>query len=211
MSLLADLAAYDFGYITAGECLQRVGNTLASMEKLERYRGHFYNWYDTRTLQPLHPQYVSSVDSGNLAGCLLTLQAGLAELKDQPVLSANALQGLQDTLQVLAEQLPASPAPDLAKKIGLLQDTLHALTRDGQPRRRWWPPPARWMRFTASAAGWWPGCRRISISMANCITGRRHSTGKPAPCAMSSNSWCPSRSNSAIPTRRNWPAAAAQP
>ncbi|MBS1185758.1 MAG: cyclic beta 1-2 glucan synthetase, partial [Proteobacteria bacterium] len=134
MSLLADLAAYDFGYLTAGECLQRVGNTLASMEKLERYRGHFYNWYDTRTLQPLHPQYVSSVDSGNLAGSLLTLQAGLAELKHQPVLSANALPGLLDTLQVLAEHLPASPAPELAKKIRLLQDTLRALTLDGPPQ-----------------------------------------------------------------------------
>ena len=131
MALLADLAAVDFGYLTVGECLQRIGNTLASMEKLERYRGHLYNWYDTRTLQPLHPQYVSSVDSGNLAGSLLTLQAGLAELKHQPVLSPSALQGLQDTLQVLAEQLPASPAPELAKKIHLLQDILHALTLDG--------------------------------------------------------------------------------
>jgi cyclic beta-1,2-glucan synthetase len=134
MSLLADLAAYDFGYLTAGECLKRVGNTLASMEKLERYRGHLFNWYDTRTLQPLHPQYVSSVDSGNLAGSLLTLQAGLAELKHQPVLSANALQGLQDTLQVLAEHVPASPTPDLAKKIRVLQDNLNALTLDGPPQ-----------------------------------------------------------------------------
>ncbi|MGC2456418.1 MAG: glucoamylase family protein [Gallionellaceae bacterium] len=134
MSLLANLAAYDFGYVSAGECLQLVENTLATMEKLERYRGHFYNWYDTRTLQPLHPQYVSSVDSGNLAGSLLTLQAGLTELKDQPVLSANAFQGLQDTLQVLAEHVPSSPAPDLAKKIKFLLDTLRALTLDGQPQ-----------------------------------------------------------------------------
>lgn len=134
MSLLADLAAVDFGYLTVGECLQRIGNTLASMEKLERYRGHFYNWYDTRTLQPLHPQYVSSVDSGNLAGSLLTLQAGLAELKHQTVLPANALQGLQDTLQVLAEQLPTAPAPELAKRISLLQDTLRALTLGGPPQ-----------------------------------------------------------------------------
>jgi len=134
MSLLANLAAYDFGYICAGEFLRRTEATLATMEKLERYRGHFYNWYDTRTLQPLHPKYVSSVDSGNLVGCLLTLQAGLTELKDRPVLSANAFQGLQDTLQVLAEHVPALPAPDLAKKIRLLQDTLHALTLDGQPQ-----------------------------------------------------------------------------
>jgi cyclic beta-1,2-glucan synthetase len=128
MSLLANLAAYDFGYISTGEFLRLAENTLATMEKLERYRGHFYNWYDTRTLKPLHPQYVSSVDSGNLAGSLLTLQAGLAELKDQPVLPSNAFQGLQDTLQVLVEHLPSLPTLDFAKKIKLLQDTLYSLT-----------------------------------------------------------------------------------
>ena len=124
MSLLADLSACDFGYIAAGEFLQRAQNTLATMEKLERYRGHLYNWYDTRTLQPLHPQYVSSVDSGNLAGALLTLQAGLLELKHQPVLSPNAFQGLQDTLQVLGEQLPSLATPDLAEKVQLLRNLL---------------------------------------------------------------------------------------
>ena len=133
MALLANQSAYDFGYICAGEFLSRTENTLATMEKLERYRGHFYNWYDTHTLQPLRPQYVSSVDSGNLAGSLLTLQAGLAELKDQPVLSANAFEGLQDTLQVLTEQVPGAPTPELAKMIGALQDKLHALTLNGPP------------------------------------------------------------------------------
>ena len=134
MSLLADLSAYDFGYISAGEFLQRTENTLTSMEKLERYRGHFYNWYDTRTLKTLHPQYVSSVDSGNLAGALLTLQAGLLELKDQPVLSVNAFQGLQDTLQVLVEHVPVEFAPNLAKKVQYLQETLQKLTQNGPPQ-----------------------------------------------------------------------------
>ena len=139
MALLANQAAYDFGYICAGEFLRRTENTLAAMEKLERYRGHFYNWYDTHTLQPLHPQYVSSVDSGNLAGCLLTLQAGLLELKDQPVLPANMTQGLQDTLQVLAEHVPRLPTPDLTQKIKLLQNTLDTLalpvaTSNAQPQ-----------------------------------------------------------------------------
>jgi len=134
MALLANLAAYDFGFICAGEFLRRTGNTLATMEKLERYRGHFYNWYDTRTLQPLHPHYVSSVDSGNLAGSLLTLQAGLVELKDRPVLSDCAFEGLQDTLQVLAEHLPSSLVPDLAKQIRFLQDALNSLAQNGQPQ-----------------------------------------------------------------------------
>jgi len=130
MSLLADLSAYDFGYLSAGAFLQRSENTLATMENLERYRGHFYNWYDTRTLQPLQPQYVSSVDSGNLAGALLTLQAGLAELKDQPVISANVFQGLQDTLQVLLEYMPSESAPDLAKTVQSLHHKLNALIQN---------------------------------------------------------------------------------
>jgi cellobiose phosphorylase len=134
MSLLANLAACDFGYISAGEFLRRTDHTLVTMEKLERYRGHFYNWYDTRTLKPLRPLYVSSVDSGNLAGSLVTLEAGLAELKDQPVLSSCLFRGLEDTLQVLAEHVPSLPAPDLAKKIKILQDNLHTLTLNGQPQ-----------------------------------------------------------------------------
>jgi len=128
MALLANQAAYDFGYICAAEFLQRTEKTLAAMEKLERYRGHFYNWYDTRSLQPLRPQYVSSVDSGNLAGCLLTLQAGLEELKYQPVLASRAFQGLGDTLQELCEHLPSPPAPDIAKQVKLLQKTLSSMT-----------------------------------------------------------------------------------
>lgn len=134
MALLADLAAVDFGYLTVGECLQRIGNMFSTMERLERYRGHFYNWYSTRTLQPLHPQYVSSVDSGNLVGALVTLQAGLAELKTQPVLPLSALQGLQDTLQVLTEILPTFPVPELVEKIDDLKDTLEVLAQKGQPR-----------------------------------------------------------------------------
>lgn len=134
MSLLADLAAVDFGYLTAGECLQRIGNTFTTMETLERYRGHFFNWYDTRTLQPLHPRYVSSVDSGNLAGSLLTLKAGLDELKNQPALSLSAMKGLQDTLQLVVEELPDSPAPELLETIGLLQETLRALILEGEPK-----------------------------------------------------------------------------
>ena len=58
MALLANLAAYDFGYISLSELLRRTEHTLAALAKLERYHGHFYNWYDTRTLQPLHPHYV---------------------------------------------------------------------------------------------------------------------------------------------------------
>ena len=134
MALLADLTAVDFGYLTVSQCLQRVDNTLTAMEKLDRYRGHFFNWYDTRTLQPLLPCYISSVDSGNLAGSLLTLQAGLAELKDQPALSFNAFQGLDDTFQILLEQLPDAPGARLTEHIHRLQSTLRTQILEEPPQ-----------------------------------------------------------------------------
>ncbi len=101
LALLANLAAYDFGYIPCGSLLERTANTLQSMGGLVRYRGHFYNWYDTRTLQPLPPLYVSTVDSGNLAGHLLTLRAGLLALADAPVAPSCTFEGLGDVLGIL--------------------------------------------------------------------------------------------------------------
>ncbi|MBA3650841.1 MAG: cyclic beta 1-2 glucan synthetase, partial [Chthoniobacterales bacterium] len=110
LSLLANLAAHDFGYLSLERLLQRTEATLATMLKLERHRGHFYNWYDTRTLLPLHPRYISSVDSGNLAGHLLTLAAGLRELTDAKILRPQIFAGLRDTLAILRELEPRNSA-----------------------------------------------------------------------------------------------------
>jgi len=103
LALLANLAAYDFGYIPAGCVLERTALTLSSMEGLARYRGHFYNWYDTQSLQPMPPLYVSTVDSGNLAGHLLTLRAGLVALADDPIVTPGLFEGMEDTVRILAE------------------------------------------------------------------------------------------------------------
>jgi len=91
LALLANLSAYDFGYIPIGVLIERTKNTLSTMAVLEKYHGHFYNWYDTHSLQPLNPVYVSTVDSGNLGGHLLTLRPGLLELPDQPILDHDCL------------------------------------------------------------------------------------------------------------------------
>ncbi len=101
LALLANLAACDFGYLPVAGLIQRTQKTLGAMERLERHRGHFYNWYDTRTLKPLLPLYVSSVDSGNLAGHLLTLTEGLAELPGRRILPPQLAAGLRDTSAVL--------------------------------------------------------------------------------------------------------------
>ena len=103
LALLSNLTAHDFGFITTGTLLERCSATLETMEKLERDRGHFYNWYDTQSLKPLNPVYVSTVDSGNLCGHLLTLRAGLRALPDAPVVGANLLVGLRDALDILVE------------------------------------------------------------------------------------------------------------
>jgi hypothetical protein len=86
LALLANLSAYDFGYIPAGTLIERTANALRTMDSLDRYQGHFYNWYDTQSLKPLTPLYVSTVDSGNLAGHLLTLRPGLVAVLDEKIL-----------------------------------------------------------------------------------------------------------------------------
>lgn len=105
LALLANLTAHDFAYIPTGILLERTSNTLATMDKLERYRGHFYNWYDTESLQILMPQYISTVDSGNLAAHLLILRAGLLALVDEKIISTRLFTGLRDTLVVLEEAI----------------------------------------------------------------------------------------------------------
>ncbi|MET0894079.1 MAG: glucoamylase family protein [Pseudoxanthomonas sp.] len=108
LSLLANLAAHDFGYLQMGGLMERTQRVLATMEQLPRHRGHFYNWYDTETLQPLPPHYISTVDSGNLAGHLLTLRQGLLAMLDEPVLARSTFNGLADTLGVLEENRRAA-------------------------------------------------------------------------------------------------------
>ena len=103
LALLANLSARDFGYLPVGGLIERTRNALATMQRLERYRGHFYNWYETRTLDILQPPYISSVDSGNLAGHLLTLAAGLREEADAPVFTTGVFEGLRDTVRILIE------------------------------------------------------------------------------------------------------------
>jgi len=105
LALLANLTAHDFGYITGGQLIERTGNTLAAMGKLERHAdsGHFYNWYDTLSLQPLHPIYISTVDSGNLSGHLLTLQPGLLALPDLAIIGPQIMDGLVVTGALVQE------------------------------------------------------------------------------------------------------------
>ena len=131
LSLLANLSAYDFGYISTGQLLERTANALHTMEALERHpsSGHFYNWYDTQSLKPLLPIYISSVDSGNLAGHLLTLRPGLLALPDHKILGSRWFEGLSDTLRILMDAAAAAPGLYPTAQLAQLQQDLESATR----------------------------------------------------------------------------------
>ena len=101
MALLATAAAHDFGFIDTDGLIDRIDATLTTIEGLERFEGHLLNWYDTRTLAPLAPGYVSTVDSGNLAGSLLTISAALLRLAGNGA-TESAAAGRTARLQTLA-------------------------------------------------------------------------------------------------------------
>jgi cyclic beta-1,2-glucan synthetase len=106
LQLIATLAAYDFGYISFSGVIDRLEPTFATLHDLPRYRGHFYNWYDTERLTPLVPPYISTVDSGNLAGYLLTLKGGIYSGIDRvPIIDAEFLAGLDDVIRLFEESL----------------------------------------------------------------------------------------------------------
>jgi cyclic beta-1,2-glucan synthetase len=103
--LLSTLAARDLGWQGTQEMAERLEATLETMGKLEKYRGHFYNWYDTHDLHPLDPKYISSVDSGNMAGHLLTLSSGCRDLLQNSCLETRMLSGVGDAIHLLREAL----------------------------------------------------------------------------------------------------------
>jgi cyclic beta-1,2-glucan synthetase len=126
MGLLATLAAHDFGYIGTGELVQRIEATLSTMERLERFEGHLLNWYDTTTLAPLPPRYVSAVDSGNLAAALLALAEGLRQLAHEPESADRICGGLADTAANAQQVTARSGATNLDDAVSSILDAVEA-------------------------------------------------------------------------------------
>ncbi|MDH3492747.1 MAG: hypothetical protein OEM82_04295 [Acidobacteriota bacterium] len=99
--LLSTLSARDFGFLGTLETIERLELTFMTLERLPRFRGHFYNWYDTKTLEPLVPHYISTVDSGNLAGNLIAVAQGSREFAESQLFDETTQYGLLDTLKLL--------------------------------------------------------------------------------------------------------------
>ena len=135
LMLLSTLSAYDFGYIGATELALRLRRSFDSIGRLTRYRGHLLNWYDTKNLQPLLPRYVSTVDSGNFAGCLLALHKGCLDAASSAIMPPQAWRGLRDSLALVEDSLAtlergvagASKAPEAKAAASALRAVIKEL------------------------------------------------------------------------------------
>ncbi|MBC2579722.1 GH36-type glycosyl hydrolase domain-containing protein [Clostridium sp. DJ247] len=124
MGITSNLVAFDLGYIGILELVERIDTIINNMESLEKYSGHYYNWYDTKTKQPLYPRYISTVDSGNLVGYLWLTNQSLKEYLTTPIFNKNLALGLLDTLKLAKEEL--SDIDDLNNYYGQITDEINS-------------------------------------------------------------------------------------
>ncbi len=148
--LNARQAASTFGYLTIPEFIELTEHSLQTYDKLEKFRGHIYNWYDTRTLVPIRPITISSVDSGNLAASFYTLRTGCRGLLREPLLDPGLFSGIRDHWQMLTG-MPDAPA-------GLSALAPPALKAGADKWIAWALATADAPEFAVAAAGetaWW--------------------------------------------------------
>ena len=118
MWMMSALGANDFGYLSLDQTIDRLTKTMETLNKLERHEGHLLNWYNLEDLEPLRPRYVSSVDSGNFIAALWTLKQGINETLKRPVLPKSVLVGMQDTAEILLEELEKkNPSADIHQNV----------------------------------------------------------------------------------------------
>ncbi|HVY06610.1 MAG TPA: glucoamylase family protein [Burkholderiales bacterium] len=150
--LLSVVSARDFGWIGASDMVERLEATLETLRGLARHRGHFYNWYDTESKQPLAPLYVSVVDSGNLAGDLIALAQACAEIAAQPLFRAADLEGIADAAMLTRKAMEGIRVDVQVQTVSLEQlegvlDDIEALLE--APDLPW---ATRWRRLREQAA-----------------------------------------------------------
>jgi cyclic beta-1,2-glucan synthetase len=141
--LTSTLAAYDLGYLDQLGLATRLANTLETLDQLERFRGHFINWYDTLTLQPLQPRYISTVDSGNLAASFIVTTQACKTMQDEPIFRWALWRGYLDTIANLIEILKSMRKPEFDQQVEEINLRILAIRTEimsvqFQPER-WYP------------------------------------------------------------------------
>ncbi|MEJ7587604.1 MAG: glucoamylase family protein [Ferruginibacter sp.] len=169
LALLCNLSAYDFGYIGPRQLVDRTANTINTLLRMERYRGHLYNWYDTLNLNPLAPRYISTVDSGNLAGHLVTLKQGLLTIPDKKIFSSGVFEGLSDAVGLLADahqqsevlqQFQQELQDIVVSELGSLEEAKDYIDELEQSFGR---VAAQLKSATGEDAGWW--AQKVSLQI----------------------------------------------
>lgn len=161
--LTSTLAAYDFGYLDQLGLATRLSITMDTLEQLERFRGHFLNWYDTLTLQPLKPRYISTVDSGNLAASLIVTAQACKSMPTERIFRWDLWQGYLDTLSNLSEILSGMQkaeynnlVQEISQKIGKMKDDILEARLE----------PNRWFaQFQTVNGSFWPDLSKRLIEL----------------------------------------------
>ena len=141
--LTSTLAAYDLGYLDQLGLATRLATTVDTLDLLERFRGHFMNWYDTLTLEPLHPRYISTVDSGNLAASLIVMAQACKAMPEDPIFRWDLWQGYLDSLSNLTETLAGMRIAEFDPQVEEINRRIIAIRAEilavrSQPER-WYP------------------------------------------------------------------------
>ena len=148
--LTSTLAAYDLGYLDQPALAMRLETTLETLTQLERYRGHLLNWYDTLTLKPLQPRYVSTVDSGNLAASLIITAQACHSLTDDPIFHWQLWQGYVVSLSDLVESLPRTDLGEVVEHASAIRRAVTKLQKEILTVKT---RPERWYSLFMKACG----------------------------------------------------------
>jgi cyclic beta-1,2-glucan synthetase len=130
--LLSTAVAYDFGYIGIFDFIYRITYTFETLDKMEKYRGHLFNWYDTRNLETLSPRYVSTVDSGNYAISLMGLNQTLNELPTHTICPSALFSGASDSMGVLSDIVGRIENKTLSEEVQSLYKHCKTIQKDLQ-------------------------------------------------------------------------------
>ena len=129
--LNARIAAHDLGFLTLPEFIQATEGTFATLQRMPVCNGHFYNWYDTKTLEPVPPMFVSTVDSGNLVCSLWTLRQTCLEFPKRSLFGKALWKGIHDHLEIVEELFRSTESTDAALSIQELKSQARALVTSG--------------------------------------------------------------------------------
>jgi cyclic beta-1,2-glucan synthetase len=140
MTMLATVSAVDMGYICADEMALRLGYTIEAIDQLDTYRGHLLNWYDTRSLEPLLPRYVSTVDTGNFVASLIAVREGCLEQLRSPVWNWSRWAGLLDICGIIRELIrEAGRGTEESEPVEASLERIEGRVTDARNRPGDWP------------------------------------------------------------------------